>query len=256
MELSETVPSKDLTSIGKYFRDWKLQPSPTKTKFMCFHHLYKLLAAQDIFKDTILPQNKNSKYFGVKVDRIMVYKQDYLVTATKIRTTNNIVQKLFGVHSPCLVLLCIKACLAFGRTQLYSKLIRKLIMVPHHIMRIISRTTKSTPTHWLPTLSLYHVTTIIGDHSIVRVYQKVQKYPQLPINPPSYSVDRNRLWSRPPPPISTKELPEDTRSQWNSGKNESASLQDRSTAKRGLHSTGSGPAIVNVQTNIYYYYYV
>ena len=98
MNATEDVLTRDLTALGNYFRKWRLQTSVTKTETSYFH-LNNRLAHQELrvrFNNSVLPYNKNSKYVRVTLDRTLSYNKHLTNTAAKIRTRNNIIQKLCG----------------------------------------------------------------------------------------------------------------------------------------------------------------
>ncbi|XP_049799091.1 uncharacterized protein LOC126234439 [Schistocerca nitens] len=233
MEHTETVLTSDLSLLGTYFREWRLQPSPTKTEAMCFHLNNKLANRRlKIYFD-----NNIQKYLGVTLDRTLSYKQHLINTAAKICTRNNIIQKLCGTSwgSSASTLRCSALGLVYSAAEycspvwLKSAHIKIVDTVLNQTMRIISGTIKSTPIHWLPVLS--HIPPPHEENMrFSENLKKIQDNPQLPIHALSNGIDRDRLHSRHPPLIRDKDLEENglcLEERWKVEWEESAPPQDQ-----------------------------
>lgn len=97
-EITEQILTNDLATLGRYFRDWRLQPSAAKTEVSCFH-LNNRMANYQLkinFEGRLLNHNMHPKYLGVILDRTLSFKEHLMKTAAKLRTRNNILQKLCG----------------------------------------------------------------------------------------------------------------------------------------------------------------
>ena len=97
-ENNEAILNQDLEKLRKYFQQWRLKPNIQKTEVSTFHLNNKLAKHQPTitFGNQILAYNPTPKYLGVTLDRTLTYKNHLQNTAAKIRTRNNIIQKLAG----------------------------------------------------------------------------------------------------------------------------------------------------------------
>lgn len=208
-EETEAILTADLASLGEYFRKWRLQPSTTKTEVSCFH-LNNKMANRELsipFEGHLLRHNMTPKYLGVTLDRTLSFNKHLSQSAAKINTRNNIIHKLCGttwgssastLRSSALGLVysCAEYCAPVWLNSTHSN---RVDVQLNNTMRIISGTIKSTPTHWLPTLSHIPPPHLRRQKALVREYQKIEKNPQLPIHEDFDALEINRLRSRRPP---------------------------------------------------------
>lgn len=98
MEVTEQVLTSDLSVLAEYFRKWRLKPNVCKTEAPCFH-LNNRVANRELevyFEGRRLPRNRQLTYLGVTLDRTLSFKVHPTKLAAKMRTRNNILQKLCG----------------------------------------------------------------------------------------------------------------------------------------------------------------
>jgi len=72
----------------------------TKLKGFCAFHLNNKQANRELnvqFNGNALWHNKHPKYLGVTLDRTVSYRKHLENTAAKIKTRNNIIQKLCSI---------------------------------------------------------------------------------------------------------------------------------------------------------------
>lgn len=133
----------------------------SKTDSCCFHLKHKMVNTklEFHFNDTLLlHHNTAPKYFGVTLDRTLPYKKHLTNTVAKLKTRNNIPNKLAGS--------CWGVYLGTLRTTFISLVYSVVeywaivwINSSHtHIqlnnsMRSISGAIKTTPLYWQPVLS-------------------------------------------------------------------------------------------------------
>ena len=196
----------DLNTLGKYFYNCRLQPSASKTEVACFH-LNNRMANRELsvnFGNRLLHHNRYPKYLGVTFDRTLSFKQHLTKTASKLKTRNNIIQKLCGTSwgSSATTLRCSALGLVYSTAEycapvwLNSPHANMVDVQLNHTMRLISGTIRSTPSHWLPVLSHFPPPSIPRSIALVREYNKVLQNPQLLINADIEDIGRNRLRSR------------------------------------------------------------
>ena len=77
---------------------WRLKLNPSKTEVSAFHLNNKLANYHPIIRlnDNILSYNPNPKFLGIVLDRSFTFGKHLKQVALKIRSRNNIVQKLAG----------------------------------------------------------------------------------------------------------------------------------------------------------------
>lgn len=211
--------SDDLTLLGKYFRQWRLKPNASKTEVSCFHlsNQSANMKLKVSFESQLLKHNHTPKYLGVTLDRTLSFRYHLEKTAAKLKTRNNILQKLCGSKwgSSCHVLKTSALGLVYSAAEycapvwLNSKHTKLVDVQLNNTMRIITGSIKPTPVFWLPTLSNIPPPHIRRNNALVREYDKIQSNPNLPVHQESEEIQLNRLKSRHPPLLKAKELVED-----------------------------------------------
>lgn len=209
IKLSEEILTADLEKMGKYFRKWRLQPNASKTEVSCFH-LNNKLAREELnirFEGAKLTYNKTPKYLGVFLDRTLSFKEHLTKTADKLKTRNNIIQKLcgttWGTSAP--TLRCSALGLVFSTAEycapvwLNSPHTKKVDAQLNNTMRMIAGVIKSTPTQWLPVLSHIQPPKLRRINALTREYKKIMENMNLPIHQDIEGANHNRLRSRHPP---------------------------------------------------------
>ena len=117
----ESALSKDLDTLRNFFTSWHLKLHMSKTVCSTFHlanHLanYKLNIKT---KGDRIPFDRNPKYLGVTLDRILTFKQHLINTAVKTSNRCNLLKRLTGnswFHNPSYI--CIRTLLLCCRVLL------------------------------------------------------------------------------------------------------------------------------------------
>ena len=71
---AEDILTEDLSTLGNYFRKWRLKPSMSRTESSCFH-LNNKMANRKLtvyFDGALLNHNPTPKYLGVTLDRSLI----------------------------------------------------------------------------------------------------------------------------------------------------------------------------------------
>ncbi|VEN42344.1 unnamed protein product [Callosobruchus maculatus] len=174
-----------------------------------------------------LKHNHFPKYLGVTLDRTLCYKKHLANTAGKLRTRNNIIQKLcgttWGATAPtlrtsalALVYSCAEYCAPVWINSHHTRLIDVQL---NHTMRLITGAVKTTPTQWLPVLSGIAPPQLRRTDALLREYNKITANNKLPIHRAIPPLQINRLKSRQPPIRDAEGLKTnnfDSLSQWRS----------------------------------------
>lgn len=209
MNVTETILTDDLAVMGEYFRKWRLRPNATKTEVCCFHlnnaQANKKLSVH--FENRLLTHNSTPKYLGVTLDRTLSFKEHLQRTAEKLKTRNNIIQKLCGTTwgSSASVLRSSALGLVYSAAEyaspvwLNSKHTKIIDTQLNQTMRMISGTIRPTPNYWLPILSHIPPPKLRRSHSLLREYRKIEANHQLPIHHDKLDIEMKRLRSRYPP---------------------------------------------------------
>ncbi|XP_072375646.1 uncharacterized protein [Diabrotica undecimpunctata] len=167
------------------------------------------------FEDRLLNYNKHPKYLGVTLDRTLNFKEHLTKTAAKLRTHNNIRQKLcgttWGSSAPTLrsialglVYPVVEYCAPVWHTN--SPHTHRVDVQLNQAMRTISGTIKATPTYWLPALSHIAPPPIRRKYALVREFTKINTDPELRSHVGTSARDINRLRSKHPPLKTAKSL--------------------------------------------------
>lgn len=217
-KVTEDILTRDLSTMGKYFRNWRLQPSAAKTEVSSFH-LNNRLANKELhvhFENRLLSHNKYPKYLGITLDRTLSFKEHLTRTAAKLRSRNNILQKLCGTTwgSSASTLRTSALGLVYpvaeycSSTWINSAHVRLIDTQLNQTMRLISGTIRCTPTFWLPILSHIPPPTVRREYGLIKVYNDIQNNHLLPVHHDLPGINRNRLRSRHPPLNTARRLAE------------------------------------------------
>lgn len=209
ISVMENVLNDDLARLERYFHKWRLQPSATKTEVSCFHLNTRMAdrAVHVSLQGSVLRYNKHPKYLGVTLDRTLSFKKHLENTAAKIRSRNNILQKLCGTTwgASAITLRCSALGLVFSTAEycapvwLNSPHVKIIDTQLNNTMRLISGLIRPTPTYWLPVLSNIMPPDLRRKVALIREYKKIMSNPALPIHCDIRDLNRNRLKSRHPP---------------------------------------------------------
>lgn len=219
MEEAEENLTNDLDVMGGFFRKWRLQPNASKTEVTCFH-LNNKMADRKLkvcFDNTLLNHNKNPKYLGITLDRTLSFNVHLTNTAEKLKTRNNIIQKLcgstWGTSASTLRLsalgLVYSAAEYCAPVWLNSAHVKKIDAQLNNTMRMIAGVIKSTPTQWLPVLSDIPPPHLRRINLLTNEYKKILNNRELPIHNYIEDANKNRLRSR-KPPTNTAKIATDT----------------------------------------------
>ncbi len=162
-------------------------PSTDKTEVSCFHlnnhQKYKKLNVS--FGNSSLKHNFNPKYLGVKLDSSLNFKAHLDDLRMKLKTRNNIVQKLAGSSwgADATTLRTTALALVFSVAEyccpvwINSAHVQKIDAQLNLSMRIVTGTIKSTPTPWLPVLSNIVPPHIRRQNTTLNFWNKFNSFP-------------------------------------------------------------------------------
>ncbi|KAJ2950833.1 hypothetical protein O0L34_g9105 [Tuta absoluta] len=226
MDATQMSLEGDLEAMDNFFTRWRLCPNPSKTEVCCFH-LSNQLASKELhvrFRGTVLKHNFYPKYLGVTLDRSLTFRNHLTKTAAKLKTRNNIVQKLTGTTwgatasslrttALSLVYSTAEYCAPVWKNSAHVSEIDTQL---NHTMRLITGCLKSTPTYWLPALSNIPPPHLRRQKALEREIEKFKADESLPILKDLNGFYTPRLKSRNPPALLAhcQNSPTDIRDSW------------------------------------------
>lgn len=159
------------------------------------------------FRGQVLPYCSTPKYLGITLDRTLTFKQHLSNVAAKVKTRNNILQKLAGTSwgANAQVLRTTALALSYSvaeyccPTWINSTHTKQVDVQLNQAMRIITGCIRSTNTLWLPVLSNIPPPTLRRSEALLKVWNNIQKNPKLPIHQDISESEHQRLKSRKPP---------------------------------------------------------
>jgi len=185
----EIALSEDLKIMSDYFRKWRLCPNPLKSEVSCFHltNNQKHRQLKVSFNGTILKHNFYPTYLGVTLDTSLNFKQHTEKLRMKIKTRNNILQKLAGSNwGACADTLRTSALALVYSTAEYcsavwknSAHVGKVDTQLNSTLRIITGTIKSTPIPWLHVLANIYAHELRRKLALKRSWDKYQHMPDM-----------------------------------------------------------------------------
>lgn len=212
----ENVLESDLSKISSFCRNWRLKPSLTKTEVCCFHltHVEADRKLSIRFNGSMLTHNFTPKYLGIILDRTLSFRHHLHKSAQKIKSRNNIIQKLagtsWGATANCLrtsALALVYSTAEYGAPiWLNSHHVKRIDVQLNTTMRLISGTLKATPTEWLPALTNLQPPQLRRRQSLLREYNKISLNVNIPLNADLSIHYESRLKSRNPPLMLAKQL--------------------------------------------------
>lgn len=210
---TEETLNVDLEDMNVYFRKWRLCPSLSKTEVSCFHLNSKIASYKlnVVFDGAYLNHNFNPKYLGVTLDRSLTFRNHLSNAAGKLRTRNNIIQKLTGTSwgATASTLRTAAISLVYSAAEYCSPVwmnsvhVTKIDTQLNNTMRLITGTIRSTPINWLPVLSNIAPPNLRRLHAALREYTKISNIVDLPINSDIPLFDQHQRLSSRRPSIKT-----------------------------------------------------
>lgn len=205
---AEDVLTQDLQILDDYFKKWRLQPNPQKTEITAFHldNRHANYHPRVKFRGKELQYNGTPKYLGMTLDRSLTYKAHLCKSAAKLKSRNNLLQRLSGtswgadantLRTTALALVYSSAefCSAVWLNSCHT---HRVDVQLRHSMRIISGTLLPTPTQWLPVLSNIAPPHIRRQKNLVHLWLRMQKNQALPVHEDALQLVTSRLISRKP----------------------------------------------------------
>jgi hypothetical protein len=205
---AEDEIGRDLQALGTFFQKWRLQPNPHKTVVTTFHLSNRDASYRPeiVFQGHRLAYEEFPKYLGITLDRTLSFRRHLELAAQKLKTRNNILQKLTStkwgaptnvLRTSALALVYAPGeygCSVWGRSRYTTKMDAQL----RHTMRIISGTIRSTPVDWLPALSNIAPPHIRRMGALSKTWSRLKNNLHLPIHREILTYT-DRLRSRKPP---------------------------------------------------------
>lgn len=189
-EATEQILNSDLKTLNTYFMRWRLCPSVSKTEVCCFHLNSQLASSQLTVKlnNVVIPNSP--KYLGVTLDRSLTFNKHLTNIAAKLKTRNNIIQKLTGttwgtkavnlrIAALGLVYPVAEYCAQVWMNSIH---VTKIDTQLNHTMRLITGAIKPTPTEWLPVLSNIAPPHLRRTKALLHKYSKIISNAALPLN--------------------------------------------------------------------------
>ncbi|KAL4104035.1 hypothetical protein QTP88_019348 [Uroleucon formosanum] len=225
-QLKETL-NKDLDTLQNYFKNWHLNLNANETTAVAFH-LNNHEANRELklkIGGVNIANEECPRYFGIKLDRALTFRQQLETTKNKIKSRNNIISKLAGTSWGCsagtlrtsvlsLVYSVAEYCAPVWTRSAHCN---KIDVQLNAAMRIVTGTVRSTPTQWLLVLSNIGPPEIRKQTATQNIINKVKKNTELPIYNDIEHHPNKRLKSRRPvwdEDITARELQAEWRKIW------------------------------------------
>jgi hypothetical protein len=207
LDATAQVLEQDLQKLSTYFKDWRLKPNPAKTEIATFH-LNNQQSNRKInvhFENVLLHQTVSPKYLGVILDRTLTFKKQIDTLCAKLKSRNNIVQKLAGsgwgaradtlrTAGLSLVYSTAEYCAPVWSSSVHAKNVDVQL---RSTMRTISGALKPTQCEWLPVLANIAPPHLRRNSATLREWTKAKTNTSL-LNVALNNIPQTRLRSRKP----------------------------------------------------------
>jgi len=183
--------SSDMARMSHFCRQWRLQPSSSKTISSVFHlHNTSATRKLSVYLDGQRLQHEcHPTYLRVTQDCTLSYRVHLTKTASKLKNRNNLLMKLAGstwgasannVWSSALAL-CYSA--AEYCTPVWSRCAHasQVDVQLNSTMHLISGTLHSTPLPYLPVLSMIELPALRWKAATDKLVEKIVKHDSWPI---------------------------------------------------------------------------
>ena len=159
----EGTLNQDMSTLSAYLQTWRLKLSHTKTITAAFR-LNNRNAKRELTvynNDKLLPFCPTLIYFGVKLDRSLMFRHHLLALRKKLSSRVTLLRRLVGsgwgagaktlrIATLSLVYLTAKYCAPVWCRSAYTRFIDSVL---NDALRIVTGCPRPTPTHHLPILS-------------------------------------------------------------------------------------------------------
>jgi hypothetical protein len=222
-ELEQTF-SADMLLLEGYCKNWRLTLSVAKRVSSVFH-LQNASANRELnvsLNGQRLKHEPNPVYLGVTLDRSLTYRAHLSKLAAKVKTRNNLLNRLAGstwgagantLRSTALALSYSTAeyCAPVWARSAHTNMVDVQL---NCTMRTISGTIRSTPLPWLSVLCNIAPAHIRRDASEVVMAAKVRAAQHLPLHDDLFNHPPSRLKSRRPMWMSSLDQEANVNSRW------------------------------------------
>lgn len=206
---AESTVTADMEILDTYFRKWCLRLNLLKTVISAFHlrNRYSNYKPEVKLRGQTLQYCSTPKYLGITLDRSLTFRQHLFNVAAKVKTRNNIIQKLAGTSWGCSAQTLRSTALALSYSVaeyccpawMNSVHSRKIDVQLNQTMRLITGCIRSTQTAWLPVLSNIQPPALRRSDALLKTWRNIHKNPQLPVHSDILIAEHQRLKSRKPP---------------------------------------------------------
>ena len=207
-ETGQKVLEDDLHIMSWYYDRWRLSMNAKKTEVSVFHLENRAASHQLDVKlgDELIRHSPTPKYLGVVLDRSLTYRPHLEQLSQKLKTRNNLIQKISGtdwgadgntLRTAALALIYSAA--EYCAPAWYNSSHKGKIDVQlNSAMRLVTGTMKSTPTPWLHVLSNIAPPQLRRKSAAHREWHRSLDDVALPIRSELINPPRHRMCSRNP----------------------------------------------------------
>jgi hypothetical protein len=198
---------RDLEKLSTYFRNWRLKPNPNKTEVTTFH-LNNRQSNSKInvhFEGVLLNHTDHPKYLGVTLDRTLTFKRHIDSLCGKLKSRNNVIQKLAGSlwGANAETLRTAGLSLVYSTAEYCAPVwdgsahVKKVDVQLNTTMRTITGALKPTQRQWLPVLANIAPPHVRRDVSTMREWDRAKTNTSL-LSSALNNIPSTRLKSRRP----------------------------------------------------------